>query len=77
MQCSKFGAYSISSSAAADSPIGTSRPSAFAVLRLMTSSNLFGFWTGRSAGLGAFEDAVPCRLAELFGVIVAIGDQTT
>src|SRR5262249_41751304 len=58
---------------------GTSKPSAFAVLRLMTSSNLFGFWTGRSAGLGAFEDAidVPCRLAELFGVIVAIGDQIT
>jgi len=28
---------------------------------------------------GAFEDAidVPCRLAELFGVIVTIGDQTT
>ena len=30
---------------------GTARPSALAVLRLMTSSNLVGCWTGRSAGL--------------------------
>jgi hypothetical protein len=31
---------------------GTVRPSDFAVLRLMTSSNLVGCTTGRSAGLG-------------------------
>jgi hypothetical protein len=56
MQCSKFGAYSISSSAAADSPIGTSRPSAFAVLRLMTRFNLVGCWTGRSDGAFTLEN---------------------
>ena len=56
MQCSKFGAYSISSSAAADSPNGTSRPSAFAVLRLMTRFNLVGCWTGRSDGAFTLEN---------------------
>jgi hypothetical protein len=34
---------------------GTLRPSALAVLRLITNSNLVGCWTGRSAGLA------PCR----------------
>ena len=34
------------------------RPRAFAVLRLITSSNFVGCSTGRSAGLGAFEDLV-------------------
>jgi hypothetical protein len=43
-------AYSITSSARARSACGTVRPSALAVLRLMTSSNLVGCWTGRSAG---------------------------
>ena len=42
--------HSITSSARASSVGGTSRPSAFAVLRLMTSSNLVGAWTGRSLG---------------------------
>ena len=42
--------HSITSSARASSVGGTSRPSAFAVLRLITSSNLVGFCTGRSAG---------------------------
>ena len=42
--------YSITSSARASSVGGTSRPSAFAVLRLMTSSYLVGACTGRSAG---------------------------
>jgi hypothetical protein len=41
-------AYSITSSAVASSVGGTSRPRALAVLRLMTSSNLVGSWTGRS-----------------------------
>jgi hypothetical protein len=38
--------HSITSSARASSEGGTSRPSAFAVIRLMTSSNLFGCSTG-------------------------------
>ena len=42
--------HSITSSAMASSVCGTVRPRAFAVLRLMTSSNLVGNWTGKSAG---------------------------
>src|SRR5262245_2965440 len=42
--------HSITSSARASSVGGTSRPSAFAVLRLMASSYLVGACTGRSAG---------------------------
>ena len=42
--------HSITSSARASSVGGISRPSALAVLRLMTSSNLVGCTTGRSAG---------------------------
>jgi hypothetical protein len=38
------------SSAAADMPSGTSRPSAFAVFKLITNSNLLDCMTGRSAG---------------------------
>src|SRR6516165_7226439 len=44
------GAHSITSSARASTVAGMSRPSAFAVLRLMTSSYLVGACTGRSAG---------------------------
>jgi hypothetical protein len=43
--------HSITSSARASSVSGTSRPSALAVLRLITSSNLVGACTGSSAGL--------------------------
>src|SRR5215475_8070223 len=43
--------HSITSSARASSVGGTSRPSALAVLRLMISSNLVGYSTGKSAGL--------------------------
>jgi hypothetical protein len=43
--------YSITSSARASSDCGTVRPSASAVLRLMTSSKVVARWTGRSAGL--------------------------
>ncbi len=43
-------AHSITSSAVICMISGTVRPSAFAVLRLMTSSNLVGCMTGRSAG---------------------------
>ena len=42
--------YSITSSACASSVGGTVRPSAFAVLRLMTSSNFVGYSTGKSDG---------------------------
>src|SRR5207253_5816411 len=42
--------HSITSSARASSVGGTSMPSAFAVLRLIASSNLVGCWTGSSAG---------------------------
>src|SRR5262249_31925747 len=42
--------HSITSSARASNVGGTSRPSAFAVVRLTTSSNLVGCSTGRSAG---------------------------
>src|SRR5215468_11518196 len=42
--------HSITSSARAISVGGTSRPSAFAVLRLITSSYLVGACTGRAAG---------------------------
>jgi hypothetical protein len=42
--------YSITSSARASTVAGMSRPSAFAVLRLTTSSYLVGACTGRSAG---------------------------
>src|SRR6516165_4140687 len=38
--------------------LGTSMPSAFAVFRLTTSSNVVGCSTGRSAGFSALEDFV-------------------
>src|SRR5262249_26009613 len=43
--------YSITSSAATRRACGIVNPSAFAVLRLSTNSNLVGRMTGRSAGL--------------------------
>ena len=43
--------HSMTSSARARIDGGTVRPSALAVLRLTTSSNVVGCWTGRSAGL--------------------------
>jgi hypothetical protein len=51
--CAQCG-YSITSSARASSVGGTSRPSALAILRLMTSTNLTGAWTGSSLGLAPF-----------------------
>jgi hypothetical protein len=51
MHRSKMYLYSITSSARASNVGGTVRPSALAVLRLMTSWNLVGCSTGRSAGL--------------------------
>jgi Resolvase, N terminal domain len=48
-------AYSITSSAAMRSVGGTVMPSAFAVLRLRTSSNLDNCTTGNSAGVSPFK----------------------
>src|SRR5947209_4308859 len=50
LAASHFCAHSITSSARASRVSGTVRPSAFAVLRLITSSYLVGACTGRSAG---------------------------
>ena len=50
--------HSITSSARASSIGGTSKPSAFAVLRLITSSYLVGACTGRSAGFATSKDAI-------------------
>src|SRR5262245_66675275 len=47
--------HSITSSAAVCNVSGTVGPSALAVLRLMISSNLLGFGTGRSAGFSPFN----------------------
>jgi hypothetical protein len=47
--------YSITSSARASTVGGTSSPSALAVLRLITNSNLVGAWTGSSAGFAPFR----------------------
>ncbi len=52
--CAKTGSrrpHSITSSAVASSDGGMVRPSALAVLRLITNSNVVGCSTGRSAGL--------------------------
>src|SRR6516225_3211274 len=47
--------HSMISSARARIDGGIVSPSALAVFRLMTSSNLVGCWTGRSAGLAPFR----------------------
>jgi hypothetical protein len=47
--------YSITSSAMESTPDGTSMPSARAVCRLRTNSNLVDCRTGRSAGLAPFR----------------------
>jgi polyphosphate kinase 2 (PPK2 family) len=51
--------HSITSSAIADTPAGTSRPSALAVLRLITNSNLVESMTGRSSGLSPHPISAP------------------
>ena len=55
-RCGSRADYSITSSARASSVGGTSMPSALALGRLMTSSNLVDCTTGKSAGL------VPLRM---------------
>src|SRR3954464_6302211 len=47
--------HSITSSARASSVAGTSMPSALAVFKLITSSNLVGCSTGRSAGFAPLK----------------------
>ena len=53
--------YSITLSARNTSPAGISWPSAFAVLRLMASSNFEGCSTGRSVGLTPRSILTTCR----------------
>ena len=48
-------AYSITSLAWSRSDGAMVMPSVLAVFKLITSSNLFGFWTGKSAGLAPFR----------------------
>src|SRR6516165_7759128 len=48
-------AHSMTSSASASNADGMVRPSAFAVFRLMASSNLVGCSTGKSPGLAPFR----------------------
>src|SRR5216684_585148 len=47
--------YSMTSSARAKMDWGIVKPSALAVFRLMTNSNVVGCWTGKSAGLAPFR----------------------
>ena len=69
--------HSITSSARASRIGGTSMPSAFAVLRLMTSSYLVGACTGRSAGFSPLRMRVYVagRSPVLVDKIGPIGDQ--
>ena len=55
MHRSKRRGYSITSSAMESNVGGTVRPSVFAVLRLITSSNFVGCWIGSSVGLAPFR----------------------
>src|SRR6266702_863239 len=54
--------HSMTSSACANSAGGTMRPSAVAVLRLMTNSNFVGCSTGKPAGLVPRNKLRSCRL---------------
>jgi len=77
-RCSKQHRHSISSSAAADSPSGTSRPSVLAVFRLMTSANFVDSWTGKSLGCAPKNPAnVDARYAIPICNADAIAHQTT
>ena len=72
MHRSKSPGHSITLSAVASSDGGTVMPSALAVLRLITKSNLVGCSTGRSAGLAPFRilstNEAACRYSsERFG----------
>src|SRR6516162_8777745 len=58
--------YSMTSSARARIAGGIVRPSALAVLRLTTSSNVVGCWTGRSAGLA------PLRMRPVYSPAIRV-----
>jgi len=79
LRCDKKQRYSIISSARASSDCGTVSPSAFAVLRLMTSSYLVGALHGEIARLLTFEDAIDIagRAPEHVRAIRSVGDQAT
>src|SRR6516165_11466193 len=66
--------YSIISSARASSVGGTVRPSIRAVLRLITSSYLFGRCTGRSLGLILATGRLVCSLVDGGQPRAVIGD---
>jgi hypothetical protein len=72
--CALRDAYSITSSARATRVGGTSSPSAFAVLRLITNSYFVGTCTGRSAGFFTLEDAIDVagRAAILVALLGAV-----
>src|SRR2546421_1311353 len=72
---SNAGPYSITSSARASIDGGISRPSAFAVLRLITSSYLVGACTGRSAGFSPLRMRSTYPAARRKGSVVSVGDQ--
>jgi hypothetical protein len=63
--------HSITSSVRARSVDGISRPSALAVLRLITSSNLVGCWIGRSAGFArhTYSACTPLVSAPIAGAM--------
>src|SRR6516164_2909824 len=69
--------YSMTSSARARIDGGTVRPRALAVLRLTTSSNFVGCWTGRSAGLSPARNStnIGPGLAPSLGEAASIADQ--
>src|SRR5215831_21427913 len=67
MQRSKHHLYSITSSARARTDGGTVMPSAFAVLRLMTSSYFVGACTGMSAGFS------PLRMRSTYAAALRCG----
>src|ERR1700692_3305479 len=71
--------YWITSSAVASNVSGTVRPSALAVLRLMTSSNLLACTTGRSAGFSPLRMLTVRAQQAKIPVIgyLANGDQLT
>ena len=63
-------AYSITLSARANNASGTVTPIAFAVLRLITSSNLVACWTGMSATLLPRNDHAGTHSQRLSSAVV-------
>jgi hypothetical protein len=67
-----LASYSITSSAATIRVCGMMRPSTFAVLRLITNSNLVGCSTGKSAGLVPFK-ILSTNIAACFHISIWFG----